>query len=417
MACRQLFLLVVFVFLPAGSFVVLPTQHLTKVHQRGTPELGANILKPESGLATGRRQFSRGFSTYRRPQSTGVLGLGRQPASKVTEATRSTVQGERPLFTSDDGVSYLQNPDTGSEIWLVGVVHGKTASVELSQSVIREIKPQVVVLELDACRLDDLPQGTWMKTEDGLCWFIPEKEAEETASAAAKGGRDNELLDTLESKEAPFSIVSALAAKLFREALDAVDRMFGEDISEMGSAVLAAQACGAQVLLGDRDFEVRQPRISQQPVQVRMVAAPSTLVARVDNDQVVYVGVKRQETKRRLVAAGLVEDVDDERLDDPEALLHDSMSRSDKKVLARLRLRDPETRETAREYYRALESLCDKRVLSAMIPERDEVMARNLMALEGNQITVALVGVFHVDGIESILMENGWQFWQSPALE
>lgn len=34
---------------------------------------------------------------------------------------------------------------------------------------------------------------------------------------------------------------------------------------------------------------------------------------------------------------------------------------------------DPETRETAREYYRALESLCDKRVLSAMIPERDEV--------------------------------------------
>lgn len=113
----------------------------------------------------------------------------------------------------------------------------------------------------------------------------------------------------------------------------------GEDISEMGSAVLAAQACGAQVLLGDRDFEVRQPRISQQPVQVRMVASPSTLVARVDNDQVVYVGVKRQETKRRLVAAGLVEDVDDERLDDPEALLHDSMSRSDKKVLARLRLR------------------------------------------------------------------------------
>lgn len=39
-----------------------------------------------------------------------------------------------------------------------------------------------------------------------------------------------------------------------------------------------------------------------------------------------------------------------------------------------------------------------------------QVMARNIMALEGNQMMVALVGIFHVDGIENILMDNGWQF-------
>lgn len=34
---------------------------------------------------------------------------------------------------------------------------------QLLESVIREIKPQVVMLELDAGRLDDLPSGSSMK--------------------------------------------------------------------------------------------------------------------------------------------------------------------------------------------------------------------------------------------------------------
>lgn len=41
-----------------------------------------------------------------------------------------------------------------------------------------------------------------------------------------------------------------------------------EGVSEMGSAVREAQACGARVLLGDRDFEVCRRRFSQQAVQV-----------------------------------------------------------------------------------------------------------------------------------------------------
>lgn len=33
----------------------------------------------------------------------------------------------------------------------------------------------------------------------------------------------------------------------------------------------------------------------------------------------------------------------------------------------------------------------------------------NLMTLEGKQTTVAVVGLAHVDGIEGILMANGWK--------
>lgn len=38
-----------------------------------------------------------------------------------------------------------------------------------------------------------------------------------------------------------------------------------------------------------------------------------------------------------------------------------------------------------------------------------QVMAVNLMGLEGKQVTVAVVGLAHVDGIEGILMANGWK--------
>lgn len=37
-----------------------------------------------------------------------------------------------------------------------------------------------------------------------------------------------------------------------------------------------------------------------------------------------------------------------------------------------------------------------------------QVMAVNLMSLEGKRTTVAVVGLAHVDGIEAILAANGW---------
>lgn len=37
-----------------------------------------------------------------------------------------------------------------------------------------------------------------------------------------------------------------------------------------------------------------------------------------------------------------------------------------------------------------------------------KVMSHNLMALEGAQITVAVVGSAHLDGMERILTANGW---------
>ncbi|CAM9111655.1 unnamed protein product [Ectocarpus sp. 13 AM-2016] len=384
-----------FCSMPTVSFVLPPTPILASVNCRatctadfrvpvvtghgGSTGPGAKPLQRRSYTRIAPKScrcccnFCRGVSHAFGGASTSRATIGTRLASREgNHVSANTPSDAIPAFASNDGVSYLRNPDTASEIWLVGVVHGQESSVELSKSVVRTTRPQVVMLELDSSRLDDLPPGKAQKAEDGLTWFMPEKQPD---NAVAQGvtlesdGDDVELSRGARWK-GPLAFMSSSRAKSLVGAMKAIIDVFEEEeVSEMEVAVLEAQACGAQILLGDRDFE---------------------------------------ETKRRLVAAGLADTVGDERLDDPEALLNDSMSVSNRKKFAGLDLRKPETREAAGEHYAAMKRLSNQRALEAMVPERDEVMARNLMTLKGKTITVALVGLFHVDGIERILKHNGW---------
>ncbi|CAM9261462.1 unnamed protein product [Ectocarpus sp. 4 AP-2014] len=387
-----------FCSMPTVSFVLPPTPILARVNRRARATDTADFRVPVvngggHGGSTGpgakplQRRYSRIAPTSCRcccnfcrgmshafggaPTSGATIGM-RLASREGNHVSANTPSEAIPAFASNDGVSYLRNPDTGSEIWLVGVVHGQETSVELSKSVVRTTRPQVVMLELDSSRLDDLPPGEAQKAEDGLTWFMPEKPPDNAVAQGVtlEGGGDDVELSRGRKWEGPFAFMSSSRATSFVGAMRAIIDVFEEqEVSEMEVAVLEAQACGARILLGDRDFE---------------------------------------ETKGRLVAAGLADTVGDERLDDPEALLNDSMSVSNRKKFAGLDLRKPETREAAGEHYAAMKRLSNQRALEAMVPERDEVMARNLMTLKGKPITVALVGLFHVDGIERILKRNGW---------
>ncbi|CAM9423791.1 unnamed protein product [Ectocarpus fasciculatus] len=371
-----LLLLLWFCSIPTCSFVLPPTPILARVNRSATADFrGPLVNSGGHGVSTGpgaEPLQRRGMSCAFGGAPTARATIGRRLASHEGSHVSANAPSEAiPAFSSNDGVSYLRNPDTGSEIWLVGVVHGKETSVELSKSVVRTTRPQVVMLELDSSRLDDLPPGEAKKAEDGLTWFMPEKQPDNPVAQGVtlKGGGDDVELSRGKRWKRPLAFMSNSRVKSFVGAMKAIIDIFEEEVSEMEVAVLEAQACGARILLGDRDFE---------------------------------------ETKRRLVAAGLADTVGDERLDDPEALLNDSMSSSNRKKFAGLDLRKPETRETVAEFYAAMKRLSNKRALEAMVPERDEVMARNLMALKEKPTTVALVGLFHMDGIERILKRNGW---------
>lgn len=68
------------------------------------------------------------------PTLRATIGM-RLASHEGTHVSANAPSEAVPAFTSNDGVSYLRNPDTGSEIWLVGVVHGQETSVEVNGTV------------------------------------------------------------------------------------------------------------------------------------------------------------------------------------------------------------------------------------------------------------------------------------------
>ncbi|CAM9654015.1 unnamed protein product, partial [Ectocarpus sp. 8 AP-2014] len=172
-------------------------------------------------------------------------GYGPRASTKLPAVPVSPVAtpaNERlPECLQSDAVSHIRNPTTGSEIWLLGIIHQAEPYVhQLVQSVIREIKPQVVMLELDTERAFLLPPGTPYQSEDKLWWWKPAK---------AKGRR-------------PGAARNRKKAKPRNRTRN--QRKFDQDehvgVSEIWTAGREAQACGARVLLGDRSNEVSKRR-------------------------------------------------------------------------------------------------------------------------------------------------------------
>ncbi|CAM9288705.1 unnamed protein product [Ectocarpus sp. 12 AP-2014] len=285
------------------------------------------------------------------------------PAVPVSPVT--TPANERlPECVQSDTVSHLRNPTTGSEIWLLGIIHQAEPYVQqLVQSVIREIKPQVVMLELDAERTFLLPPGTPYQSEDKLWWWKPAKAQ----------GRQSGLRAAVRNRS------KAKPRKTTRNQRQ-FDRDEHEGVSEIWTAGREAQACGARVLLGDRSNEVSKRREREAE------RADSQMLAEIT-------GIERKELER----AG-------KGLQKLTALIERRRS---------FGFEMPETRAIVRKHSE-WHKLLGPKEFDVVVRERDEVMANSLMALEptleleSKHTSVAVVGSAHLDGMEGILAANGY---------
>ncbi|CAN0251277.1 unnamed protein product [Pylaiella littoralis] len=190
------------------------------------------------------------------------------------------------------------------------------------------------MVELDAYRSRLLPPGEVHKSEDGLCWW----KADEKHAVTVGKPRVRK-----------------------KNATPSTER--GEQGVEFFTAAVEAHACGAQVLLGDRNFE----EILRRQAHAK----------KADEKQ----AAKSSEKRRR---AGL----DMEKL---EGLIARRSA---------LGQEVPVTREIMRKWSATMKRLRPNEHV-ANVTERDEVMSRNLMGLKNCRITVAVVGFGHLDGIES----------------
>jgi len=229
----------------------------------------------------------------------GLSGLlATAPLSDLRAASASTVEAAAPARAlpnalCDSCVSVLQT--ARQEITLVGTAHISADSALLVQRVLRQVKPDTVMIELDSSRAGKL---------------IP-KRPSAGASAEAGAGTSGGGASGDEAGRAPPSSIGRLAGRVLRGKVDLqdakadavgvglssmykqLDQMGFQSGEEFVIAVREADALGATLLLGDQDAKVTLHRLSDALGKVLFAPAgtygtgaplPAALVEAVGSD-------------------------------------------------------------------------------------------------------------------------------------
>ncbi|CAM9523121.1 unnamed protein product, partial [Ectocarpus fasciculatus] len=171
-------------------------------------------------------------------------------ACTAQHATSRRAGSERPPeFLSDDDVLYFHDPGTSSKIWLVGTTHNTKASSKLVKKVVRKVKPKVVMVEIDPCRIKMLPPGEATKDDDGLWWWNAVAETG-PARSFTSGDQDKDEAHVANTARTAGDGLEATANAVARARRRAKNKTktYEMDISEFYTAARQAVACGARVL-------------------------------------------------------------------------------------------------------------------------------------------------------------------------
>eukprot|EP00903_Cladosiphon_okamuranus_P011024 g10412.t1 len=144
--------------------------------------------------------------------------------------------------------------------------------------------------------------------------------------------------------------------------------------NEMWAACCEAQACGARILLGDRDHEVTsdgEPEKMAEDIEV----ASWTEEGRANFERY---------TRGMEMLLGLVD----------RRLTHGFEMPMARAIMLK---------------YGELHKRCMPAHFAFMLEDRNKIMVDKLLSVAGNQSTVAVVGFTHLDGMEELLAARGWE--------
>ncbi|KAK9818306.1 hypothetical protein WJX72_010357 [[Myrmecia] bisecta] len=243
-----------------------------------------------------------------------------------------------------DTTLYLRNLDNGAEIFLVGTAHVSRKSAEQVQQMIQVVKPEVVMLELDATRARKL----------------------RSQSTSEQGSF---LKDFLAHMGMPGAAFSESLLKAGMSGFYHVLRTLGLDPGlEFKVAIEEAERTGARLVYGDQDAQVTMKRLTQA------LGGPNGLTIM---------------DLLRLMVSNPSHPIPP----DLYQLLKGGLSSS-----LEARVEAMKNRQMARSMTQYMRDVHPK-LAQALIDERDEIMVDCLRGLRGK--VVAVVGLAHLDGIES----------------
>ena len=321
--------------------------------------------------------------------------------------------------------------DSMRTVHILGTAHISSSSAELAGKMVRELKPNVVFVELDAKRVARAIPGGVRGSSSGNVDNKIDADSRSTGGNTAEESNQSSSTTTTATNNVitstpnvgsispktsnPFDVQSQIVNAGSKVVGNSVKSMYSKLESEgfkagdeFAMSVREGLAIGATIVLGDRDVEVTLQRLTRAitKTDIRKLLSADSEVEK-SMEALLPEGMKSQLNQPANDVGGKT---------DVNSMSVTSMGMDDVTISKQDFNTFVETMK-AKDNVRSIMSALQKtapEIYEAMVAERDEYMGRGLDELGINlkggntQNTVAVVGMAHVDGIERYLSAKGW---------
>jgi hypothetical protein len=351
-------------------------------------------------------------------------------------------------YNDDGGGGGIGGGSALRTVHILGTAHISSSSAVLAGRMVRDLRPDVVFVELDAKRVaraipgggvggggavaapGGAGAGGYDAAGSGNDPTAPPAAATTTTTttktsviAASPPPRDGASSSAATTN--PFDVQSRL--------VDAGSKVVGESVrgmytklesegfkagDEFATSVREGLAIGSTIVLGDRDVEITLRRLTMAlaKTDIRKLLSPDSEVEK-SMEGLLPEGMKKSLTGQSSSSGGGGRGND---TGDASKMTSMGMEVSIDKDDFNDFVETMKARENVRKIMSALRSTAPE-IYEAMVAERDEYMGRGLDELGSNLPgrssgrTVAVVGMAHVDGIERYLASRGWTEMRYPC--
>jgi hypothetical protein len=430
-----------------SSTVLVSSQaFVAPAHRHRPTTLALNINQPPTDCDVAGVSRRDVFQTTGRIVGAAASAVLIQPSSAqaATATFNASKQSTSTLVSNtlcDPSVSTWVKTDATNmrTIHILGTAHISSASAELAGTMVRELKPDVVFVELDAKRVARAIPGGVSRSDSASSGSVSSATAVSSASTSQTTAptpptstgsitsTPNNTPDATTTSN-PFDVQAKLVNVGSKYVGDAVKGMYGKLESEgfkagdeFAMSVREGLAIGSTIVLGDRDVEVTLRRLTQAlaKTDIRKLLSANSEVER-SMEELLPDNMKNQ-LKQTSGGNTVSNNVGDASINVSSMGFEGDMA-IDKQEFQTF-VETMKAKENVKKIMKALEKTAPE-IYQAMVAERDVYMARGLDELSVNvngkvDNTVAVVGMAHVDGIERYLASQGWQAlsYPCPALE
>jgi len=352
----------------------------------------------DTDIAGSRRQWLGSFGAI--TASVVGLSIASPPLPSYAEATLVSSKS-----VCDQTVSVWSK--NGRIIYLLGTAHISSTSAELAGSLVRDVNPKGVFIELDPKRISG--NGTLAQKFQGDAdtpapireskIIVPQISAVEgdgglvLASGSLSGEASQAPLPAAPKKQSNNPIMKAATAavgKSIKGLYSRLDSAGFDSGEEFVTAVKEGKKIGADIVLGDRDVEVTLRRVTEglAKTDLKALLSPDSELEKTMEGMVPV----SPAVAERLSSSNGGQELDDAQFKEELTSFVETMK----------------TKENVRAIMGELKRVAPF-LYEALVSERDVYMATGLNGLNELETIVAVVGIAHADGIESTLQNNGWK--------